>query len=66
MCDRNCTKKAKNEQAQKFLARIDLNSSQKCNKMITEAEEKEGRGAEESLSAFPEREKGKSFLCLQF
>jgi len=44
-----------------LLARIDLNSSQKCNKMITEAEEKEGRGAEESLSAFPEREKGKIF-----
>ena len=43
MCDRKCTKKAKNEQGQKLLARIDLNSSQKCNKMITEAEEKEGR-----------------------
>jgi hypothetical protein len=41
--DRKCTKKAKNEQGKKFLARIDLNSSQKCNKMITEAEEKEGR-----------------------
>ena len=37
-----CTKRAKNEQAQKLLAKFDLNSSQKCNKMKSEAEEKEG------------------------
>ena len=47
-----------------MLARIDLISSQKSNKMITEAEEKEGRGTEGSLSAFPEREKGKIFIIL--
>ena len=38
-----CTKTAKNEQAKKLLANFDLNSSQKCNKMISEAEEEEGR-----------------------
>ncbi|MBR3667979.1 MAG: hypothetical protein IKN66_12645, partial [Ruminococcus sp.] len=37
-----CAKRAKNEQAQKLLATFDLNSSQKCNKIKSEAEEKEG------------------------
>ena len=41
-CELKCTKRAKNEQAQKLLATFDLNSSQKCNKIKTEAEEKEG------------------------
>ena len=36
-------KTAKNEQVKILLANFDLNSSQKCNKMITEAEEEEGR-----------------------
>ena len=37
-----CAKRAKNEQGSGLLARIDLNSSQKCNKIKTETEEKEG------------------------
>jgi len=41
-----CAKRAKNEQAQKLLATFDLNSSQKCNKIKSEAEEKEGRETE--------------------
>ena len=38
-----CTKTAKNEQAKKLLARIDLKCSQKCNKIKARTKGKEGR-----------------------